>query len=437
MKIAVFETEEWEHAACVRLQPGHEIACYGEPLDERTASRAEDADAVTTFVGSRLDADVLGRLPRLRLIATRSTGFDHIDLGYCAAHAITVCNVPDYGDNTVAEHAFALLLSLARHVVDCAERTRRGDFSHAGTRGFDLNGKMFGVIGTGRIGRCAIRIAKGFGMTVLAHDLNPDREHADLGGFRYGSLQEVLNQSDVLSLHVPATPETRHLLSDDAFHAVKPGVVLINTSRGSVIDVAALVRALADGRVGAAGLDVLPEEPLIREEAEIFRKPAAAAPDYRTLVANHVLLRFPNVVVTPHIAFNTREPLQRILDTTLGNILAFAAGRPGTSYGRRRRWRERCGGVICRPRGLWMQRVDLRQCASRAGRQHVGMRLLRCQKHLRRIACAALLALLWSQAIIAQHPCTQENLAAPPMAENCARSQPAHPNRESAMRRSC
>jgi D-lactate dehydrogenase len=328
MKIAVFEMEEWEQTDRLSTKP-HEMVGFREPLDPTTAKKAADAEIVTTFVQSRLDAAVLAELPKLRLVATRSTGYDHIDLDYCAAHGITVCNVPDYGDHTVAEHAFALLLAIARDLVDAVERTRRGIFTTPPRRGFDLYGKTLGVVGTGRIGRCAIGIAKGFGMDVLAYDTHPDRACADTLGFRYAELAEVLRRADAVTLHVPAAPGTRNLLADAEFQLMKPHAVLINTARGNVIDVPALVRALAEGRLAGAGLDVLPQEPLIREEAEIFRAGRAdQGPDYRALVANHVLLRFGNVIVTPHIAFNTNEALHRIIEVTLSNIEAFMRGAP-------------------------------------------------------------------------------------------------------------
>ncbi len=330
MKVLAFETEEWEHRACLTLRPDHDVACRREPLNEETAfDYADDAEIISTFVNSRLDADVLGRFPALRLIATRSTGYDHIDAAYCVAHDITVCNVPDYGDATVAEHAFALLLALARHIGEAVERTRHGDFSTDGLRGIELRGRTFGVIGTGRIGRCTLGIARGFGMQAIAYDVRPDPAAADRIGFRYVGLDELFAAADAVSLHVPATPETRHMLSDAAFARMKPSAILVNTARGSVVDTAALVRALADGRLAGAALDVLPEEPLIREEAAIFRAGAADKPyDLKALVANHVLLRFPNVLVTPHVAYNTDEALRRIIDTTLANIRAFAAGTP-------------------------------------------------------------------------------------------------------------
>jgi D-lactate dehydrogenase len=329
MKVVIFETEQWEHRACARLSSEHSIACVREALDEETAAAHGDAEVVSPFVTSRLNAEVLARLSKLKLIATRSTGYDHIDLDYCRAHSVTVSNVPDYGDVTVAEHAFALLLAISRHLVDAVERTRRGNFSQTGLRGFDLHGKTLGVIGTGRIGRRAIAIAKGFGMNVLAYDLHPDADAARDLGFRYVEFDAVLASADALTLHLPATPETIGLLSDRAFALMKPGAVLINTARGNIVDVPALVRALANGRLRAAGLDVLPQEPLIREEAQIFRSPASPESyDLEALVANHVLLRFPNVIVTPHNAYNTNDAVRRIIETTLDNIVSFGRGEP-------------------------------------------------------------------------------------------------------------
>jgi D-lactate dehydrogenase len=329
MKVVVFETEEWERDACRRLVTAHEIACTREVLSEQTADEFSDAEVVATFINSKLGAGVLQLLPRLKLVATRSTGFDHIDLAYCRAHGITVCNVPGYGDHTVAEHAFALLLAIARNIVESVARTRRGNFSQSGLHGFELFEKALGVIGTGRIGRRVIGIARGFGMEVIAFDVHPDNSAAATLGFRYAPLGDLLAAADVVTLHVPATPESGHMLSDREFALMKDGAVLINTARGNVVDVAALVRALSTGKLRAAGLDVLPEEPVIREEAQIFR---AGAPqegyDLRALVANHVLLRFPNVIVTPHNAYHTDSAVRRIIETTLDNINAFARAAP-------------------------------------------------------------------------------------------------------------
>lgn len=329
MKLVVFETDDCEKAAFERLQPHHLVLSTRAPLNTLAATKYRDAEAVCTFVNSDLRGDVLAHFPSLRLIATRSTGYDNIDLDYCQAHDITVCNVPGYGDATVAEHTFALLLSISRHIPAAVERTRRGDFSQMGLRGFDLRGKTLGVIGTGRIGRRVIEIATGFGMEILAFDVKPNDTAAKALGFRYSDFMDVLARSDVITLHVPATPQTDHMISDWEFAAMKAGVVLINTARGSIVDVSALVRALADKKVAAVGLDVLMAEPLLSDEAEIFRGDREHTDAMlRTLLADHVLLGFPNVIITPHIAYDTDGALRRLLDTTVTNIEEFARGHP-------------------------------------------------------------------------------------------------------------
>lgn len=329
MKIAMFETAEFEQEACLALAPAHAVDCLPGPLTAAVAGRHADAEIITTFIRSELSEAVLRQLPRLRLIVTRSTGFDHIDLDYCRGAGVTVCNVPDYGDHTVAEHAFALLLAVSRRLVEAVERTRRGDFSNTGLQGFDLAGKTLGVVGMGRIGRRAAAIGRGFSMEVLACDPSPDMEAAGALGVRYVPLEELLAAADVVTLHVPGGPPGRRLIGAAELDRMKPGAVLINTSRGGVVDVEALVRALASGRLAGAGLDVVAEEDVLGEEAEIFRTEASVPADrLRKLVAAHALLSLPGVVMTPHIAYDTREAVQRIIDSTLENIAAFVAGAP-------------------------------------------------------------------------------------------------------------
>ena len=244
-----------------------------------------------------------------------------------------VSNIPSYGDNTVAEHVFALLLGISRHMVESIERTRRGDFSQQGLRGFDLEGKAIGVIGVGNIGKCVIRMAKGFGMEVLAFDIRQDRNLEESLGFRYAELDTLLSYSDIITLHVPATKSTENFISREQFERMKDGVILINTARGSVLDVQALVRALSEGKVAAAGLDVLPEEPVIREETELLRAVYRKENDLEALLADCALLRLHNVFITPHNAFNTREAVQRILDATVENIAGFLRGEPRNVVG--------------------------------------------------------------------------------------------------------
>jgi D-lactate dehydrogenase len=328
VKIAIFEIEGWEREAVASLGDEHEVVYRDDRLTERTAAEVADADIVSTFIYSDLGRAVLERLRSLRLVATRSTGFDHIDMGFCAERGIDVANVPTYGENTVAEHVFALLGALSHNIVEAADRTRRGDFSQQGLQGFDLQGRVFGVVGTGEIGTCVARIARGYGMEVIAHDVAPDPERAERTGFRYVGFHELLGQADIISLHVPLNDHTKKLLSHDEFGRMKQGAILINTARGALVDVDALLRALTTGKVAAAGLDVLPEEPALREEAELLRRWYRHEHDLETLLADHILLRLRNVIITPHSAFNTREAVGRILATTRENISGWLAGKP-------------------------------------------------------------------------------------------------------------
>jgi D-lactate dehydrogenase len=328
MKIVVFEVEEWERRAFDRLGAEHEIIFVSDLLTKDNMKQYADAEIVAPFIYSDLSSGVLKHLNRLKLIATRSTGFDHIDLEFCKKNTITVCNVPVYGDNTVAEHVFGLLLAISHNLIVAVDRTRRGDFSQTGLQGFDLLGKTLGVIGTGSIGRCVIEIAKGFRMNVVAFDVKQNNEWANKLGFRYMSMDELLATSDIITLHVPSNEKTRNLISGEAFAKMKDGVVLINTARGDIVDVKALVKAIADGKVAAAGLDVLPEESVIREEAELLYSAYRKKNVLENLLANHILLRLRNVIITPHSAFNTREAVERILNTTIENIISFMGGEP-------------------------------------------------------------------------------------------------------------
>ncbi len=328
MKIVVFEAEDRELAAFRALSPVHDVVTVKTPLTPDLARQHGDADVAAIFIYSRIDNAILDAMPGLKLIATRSTGFDHIDLAACARHGVTVCNVPSYGENTVAEHVFALLLAISHRLIEASARARTGHFSPGDLIGFDLQGRTLGVIGTGSIGRHVVRIGLGFGMRVLGHDPHHDEALRALAGFSYVDLETLLHEADVISLHVPSMPATHHLISEETIARMKDGVVVVNTARGDLIDVRALVRGLRDGKIAGAGLDVLPEEPLIREEAELICSRFPNGRDLTDLVADHVLLNMPNVVVTPHSAFFTREATARIVDTTVRNITAFVAGRP-------------------------------------------------------------------------------------------------------------
>lgn len=328
MKIAIFEVEEWEREQFDALREEHELRFSSEKLTPRNAGDFSDAEIVSTFIYSDLGKETLGKFDRLQLIASRSTGFDHVDLDTCREKDVAVCIVPDYGSNTVAEHTFALLLAISHRLEEAIDRTRKGGFTSRGLQGFDLLGKTLGVIGTGEIGIFVIKIAKGFGMDVLAFDVEQKEGEARELGFEYVELDELLSRSDVVTLHVPANPKTEGMIGQEQFGKMKEGAVLLNTSRGSLVDTRAMLRSLAEGRLAAAGLDVLPAEPVIREEAELLRSVYEKKHNLDMLLADTVMIRMRNVIVTPHSAFNTREAVQRIVDTTVGNIDCFARGEP-------------------------------------------------------------------------------------------------------------
>jgi D-lactate dehydrogenase len=328
MRIAFFELEEWEHAELRKgLFEGHDLHLSSEPLNERTLTEEHDADIVSVFVHSQLNRAALDKLPNLKFIATRSTGFDHIDLAYCRERGIPVSNVPSYGEHTVAEHTFALILALSRNIHKAFVHTLAHDIPFEELRGFDLAGKTLGVVGAGRIGLHVIKIAKGFGMHVVAFDVRQEPLLAEVLNFRYVSIEELLRTSDIVSLHCPYSPKTHHLISVENIRHFKRGALLINTARGGLIDPAALTVALDEGILAGAALDVLEGEELLKDERQILAQPLAQD-KLRTLLLNHSLLNRDNVVITPHIAFNSREAVQRILETTLENLQAFLLGEP-------------------------------------------------------------------------------------------------------------
>ncbi|MGE5542867.1 MAG: hydroxyacid dehydrogenase [Bacillota bacterium] len=332
MRVAFYEVEPWEEQLFREELPGYELVFRAEPLkEEEPGAGGEDLgqgiEALSVFIHSDLTRQVLARFPDLRLVATRSTGYDHIDLEACKERGIAVSNVPYYGENTVAEHTFALILSLSRNIHRAYLRTIRGDFSLEGLRGFDLKGKTIGVVGAGRIGLHVIGMAKGFGMEALAFDPKQDHFLAEVIGFRYVSLAELLAQSDIISLHAPLLPSTQHLINKENIRQVKPGALLINTSRGGLVETDALFQGLEEGILAGAGLDVLEGEEFLMEEGYRVGK-SYTREALKTIVQNQALLHREDVVITPHNAFNSREAARRIIGTTAENLRRFAAGDP-------------------------------------------------------------------------------------------------------------
>ncbi|MBV9848977.1 MAG: hydroxyacid dehydrogenase [Armatimonadetes bacterium] len=329
MSIYFFETTPDEERYLREFLPTETLHFRREPLTTAAQAREiADAEIVSPFVRSHLGPDVLDALPRLKMIATRSTGFDHINVPAAGSRAIPVCNVPTYGENTVAEHTFALILALSRNLHKAYIRATAGDFSLEGLQGFDLKGKTLGVIGVGHVGLHVVRIARGFGMDVLAHDPVRDPGAAEVLGFTYTSLEDLLSRSDIVTLHAPLTRDTHHLINAKTLAQCKRGALLINTARGGLVDTQALLGALDDGTLRGAGLDVLEGEEIFSEEKQLFQNPHATAESLKAALRNLTLLRRPDLVITPHIAFDSREAVERILDTTIANIRAFRAGTP-------------------------------------------------------------------------------------------------------------
>ncbi len=325
MRILFFSSHRYDEdsfrAALARGGFGFDLVFQRAHLDAQTAPLAAGFEVVCPFVNDVLNAEVLDALAAggTRLIALRSAGFNHVDLAAAQRLGLTVVRVPAYSPHAVAEHAVGMILTLNRHLHRACNRTREGDFSLDGLLGFDLAGKTVGVVGTGQIGQVFARIMAGFGCRVLAFDPFPQAVLSALG-VRYVTLPDLLAQSDIVSLHCPLNADTHHLIDAGALARMKTGAMLINTSRGGLIDSPALIDAHKSGQLGHLGLDVY------EEEADLFFEDHSADVLQDDVFAR--LLTFPNVIVTAHQAFFTREALAGIADTTLANVAAWASGAP-------------------------------------------------------------------------------------------------------------
>jgi len=320
-KLAFFELEKWEENIVRKNLSKHSLQFFKKPLSSSNVRQIRDAEVVAGFIWSQFTPSILQKLPKLKFIATMSTGFDHIDVNTCRKRNILVSNIPFYGENTVAEHTFALILALSRKIVSSIERTRRGNFSLDGLRGFDLKGKTIGVVGVGHIGLHVLRMAKGFEMKLLAFDVKKNAAEAKRLDFRYVSLDALLKNSDIVTLHAPYNKHTHHMINSSNIKKLKKGAYLINTARGALVETDALLKALNSGQLAGIGLDVLEEEMSIKEEKELLTAKFPA--NVKTMLENHILLNQENVVITPHNAFNSSEALNRILEATLENIEAY------------------------------------------------------------------------------------------------------------------
>jgi D-lactate dehydrogenase len=321
VKIAFFDTHGFEKAIFQKANEAlrHEITFFETRLTDQTADLATGYPCVCAFVNDRLDEKTLRALSAAgtRLVALRSAGFNHVDLSFARTLGLKVVRVPEYSPHAVAEHAVALVLSLNRKLHRAYNRVREGNFSLDGLVGFDLNKKTVGVVGTGRIGSVMAKILRGFDCQVIAYDSVQNSKLLELG-VQYVTFDEILRKSDIISLHVPLTPQTRHLIDAKALALTKPGVMLINTSRGALIDTSALIDYLKSGHIGYAGLDVYEEE-----EGLFFEDLSEQILQDDKLAR---LLTFPNVLLTSHQAFLTEEALGNIAQVTLQNITEFENG---------------------------------------------------------------------------------------------------------------
>ena len=323
MRVAVFSAKKYEREllTSANVARGHALTFFDSMLEPETASLASGFPAVCVFVNDRADAQTIGILASggTRLIATRSTGFNHIDLKAAAAHGVEVVRVVEYSPYSVAEFAVGLLLTLNRKIHRAYNRTRDGNFELDGLMGQDLHGCCVGLIGTGKIGRVFAGIMRGFGCEVLGYDKVPHPEFVAADG-RYESLERIYDRADFVSLHCPLTPETHHIINARTLDMMKSGVLLVNTSRGGLIDTEAAIEALKSGRLGGLAIDVY------EQEADLFFQDLSSE-----IIADDVIQRlvsFPNAIVTGHQAFFTREAVGTIVATTLESIADFEARRP-------------------------------------------------------------------------------------------------------------
>ncbi len=302
---------------------GYKLLFFEQNINEVNPIKYKNANIISVFIYSKINKDIIDNCSNLKSILTRSTGYDHIDIDYAKSKNIVIGNVPFYGENTVAEHTFALILNLSRKVHLSYLRTKENNYSIDGLRGFDLKDKTLGIIGVGNIGMHVIKIAKGFGMHVKAYDINEDSFLSELLHFEYADLNTILKQSDIITLHMPDNKHTHHFLDKKKMSKLKNSAIIINTSRGGLIDTNALYDNLKKGKIAGAGLDVIEGEELINYEEELLKNNFSRKKLYE-IYRNKEIFKMDNVIFTPHNAFNSIEAINRINDTTIESIKDFS-----------------------------------------------------------------------------------------------------------------
>ncbi len=327
MKVSIFSTQPYDKVHLQKANvdaegnPLHELTFFEHHLNAKTVALASESDAVCAFVNDVLDRETLTQLAAygVKGVALRSAGFNHVDLKAAEELDLTIARVPAYSPHAVAEHTLALILGLNRQLHRAYNRVREGNFALQGLLGFDLHGLTAGVVGTGKIGICVARILRGFGCRVLTYDPQPSTECESMG-CEYVSLETLLADSDIVTLHCPLTPDTHHLINADSLARTRPGFMLINTSRGGLVDTPAVIQGLKSGQVGYLGLDVY------EEEGDLFFEDLSGQVIQDDVFSR--LLTFPNVLVTGHQAFFTRDALEAIARTTIDNLNCFAQNTP-------------------------------------------------------------------------------------------------------------
>jgi len=317
MIISIFEATELEKKHFQEKLQGHILNFFEQAIQSVDKQEYIDSNVISVFVHSKVTEKNIKNCKNLKMVCTRSTGIDHIDKEYLEHNNIVLKNVPLYGENTVAEHTFALMLALSRKINESYTNTINGLFSTDGLMGFDLKDKTIGIIGGGRIGLHVARMARSFGMHVRVYDINQDNFLAEIINFKYLNLDELLKVSDIVSLHVPYNKDTHHMINTDSITKMKDGAILINTARGGLVDTQSLITALRNGKLYGAGLDVLEGEEFLSEES-IIDLPAENAA--KIIKQNKDLTNLSNVVITPHNAFNSIEAVIRIINKTVENI---------------------------------------------------------------------------------------------------------------------
>lgn len=329
LKIIFFDVKDYEVDFLKRECDGKfDYKLVSASLDSLSKEDKDynDAEVVSCFTTSRVGEDVLKKFPNLKLLALRSVGFNHIDIEYCEDHGIAVANTPNYGNMTVAEFAFALMLNVTRKVSLAANDLKNGIVEAKHTIGAELFGKTIGIVGLGAIGAEMARLSYGFGLKVLGYDLKKRDILSEKYAVSYVDFDTLIEKSDFISIHTPLSKENYHMFNADVFERIKQGAVIVNTGRGEIIDTQALYNALVEGKISGAGLDVLESEETLTDSDYLVDVGRMNVNSLQKTVLNNSLMKLNNVIITPHIAYDTKEAIERILIFTMSNIFAFENG---------------------------------------------------------------------------------------------------------------